>query len=154
MFRFLLHVSDWKAYFGECDINFHGLHGRVFHWNGWLRFRNLMLQHSARQQDESKTARYSGWQTAGQLCFGCFRVLRKGVRARSSHGIWVWFARVFLQALSASPVLHGSKRGRRARTQLVVVSLNFRMAAELRLTCRTRVRWSREEVIQELRCNH
>ena len=83
------------------------LHGRFSLKFGWLYFRNLMLQHGARQQDKSKTARYSGWQIAGQLTLVVFVCWEKGVRARSSHGIWVWFACVFLQALSASPVLHG-----------------------------------------------
>ena len=67
------------------------LHGRLFHLRlGWFCCWNLMLQHDARQQirekDNSTVQRLTDSRTA---YFGCFRVLEKGVRARSSHLIWV-----------------------------------------------------------------
>ena len=90
------------------------------------------------------------------LCLFC--VLREKVRARSSENLWVSTCgclQVVFIGTAAEARTHVKERRARA-TRLVVVSLNFRTvaAAELWLTRRTRVRWSREEVIQELRCNH
>ena len=110
-FYVLLHVSNWKLRFWMV----HDVFQTTFAWPTFsfetgmillLEF-NAPARCTSTNKRQSKTARYSGWQIAGHLTLVVFACWEKGVRARSSHRIWVWFACVFLQALSASPVLHG-----------------------------------------------
>ena len=100
-----LHAAMWAT--ENCVLSgawcfFQRLHGRLIHLRlGWFYCWNLMLQHGARWDNQDSTVqRLTDGRTPD---FGCFRVLRKSWDwVRSSHGIWVWFACVFLQALEGN----------------------------------------------------
>ena len=135
------------------------LHGRLFHrelWDDFFWLWNLMLQHGARQQNKRQKGNTNGTVASSLDIWLCpFRVacVWKGESEVEHLEVWGFGLACFCKEFIGIAATAWTAGAGTARTRPVVVTLNFRIVAELRLRRRTRVRWSREEVIQE-RCNH